>query len=189
MKKTASFTSIWPQVYQKIISPPPEISKDLTKYPKIKKLSPLLSRYPITKFKLDQILDPKGVGHVTTEDQDKDGKVDTIHLNSPRIEEVFKKSNIPLANFQTLDYRQLAHLLEVVSEVILHEIGHFGGQTHVQVDPDDIEKTFESEEKAEIFAKGEDLSVSIKKISYLKNKYENIFASRNKNPFGRNTKE
>jgi hypothetical protein len=151
MKKESFNQGLFSQLYNKILNPPPEVLQNPEQYKKIHKLKGILPKFPVGKWKVNPgrlQSDPQAVGHVSTEDADNDGIVDTINLNAPRIEEEFRKAKNPLANIQELNSAQL----EALSGVMLHEIGHLGGQPNVQVDPDDPEKTFKSEVEADQFA-------------------------------------
>jgi len=151
MNKYSQFMGIWPQIHQKLSNPPSQLMQG--NYPKINKLKsiiPAMNKFKVNPGKLQD--NAQAVGHVSTEDADGDGRIDTINLNSPRIEEEFSRINVPINSFTSLSPEQLGQILEPIAGLILHELGHFGGQQFTMIDENNPEVTFKSEQEADQFA-------------------------------------
>lgn len=125
MIKIANIKSVWPTIYQKLKSPPSGLS--LGDFPS--KLP------PINNIIFDDNLskEPNAIGYVSTEDVDNNGKIDVIHISSPKLEEVFRQSGIKqeqLTNLNSLNNQQLQSVLIPFVELISHELGHINDYKH-----------------------------------------------------------
>jgi hypothetical protein len=118
VNKFSSIESVWPKIYNKLKSPPAGLH--LGDFPS--KLPPM------DKIKFDNSgSEPGAFGYVTTEDVDQDGKLDIIHINSPKLLAELQKSGLTIDKLQKIDILspdELKGLLSVFVELIAHEAGH-----------------------------------------------------------------
>ena len=123
MIKFANIQAAWPFIHQKLQGKYPG---ELPQMSKLKFESGLNST------------DPNAVGFVTTEDADKDGKLDTIHLQFQKLEQALNTAGITpqdLANINQLEENKLNVLLEAVVEILAHEQGHIKDYQHGAENP------------------------------------------------------
>lgn len=115
-----SFKSVWPNIYKHLKNPPHGISLG-----DFSSKLPSMDKIIIDDSKLAE--EPNAIGYVTTEDTDNNGKIDTIHISSPRIEQTLRDYGIEdssLSNLNSLNKEQLLNVLKPFVELISHELGH-----------------------------------------------------------------
>lgn len=120
MNKKSQVNNLWPQIYQKLKSPPPGVN--LGSFPG--KLPPM-NKIVIDSDRLQE--NSQAIGYVSTEDVDQNGKLDTIHISSPRLEEAMRSAGVPLENAQNLNQLSNEELIRVLTpfvELLSHEMGH-----------------------------------------------------------------
>lgn len=120
MLKQAQIASVWPQIYQKLKNPPPGVN-----------LGSLPSQLPsLDKIKIEpgrSTENSQAIGYVTTEDADQNGKLDIIHISSPRLEEALRSSGVSAQDLQNLSQLSKEELLRVLTpfvDLLSHEMGH-----------------------------------------------------------------
>ena len=93
MKKQSQFAGLWPKIYNKLKNPPAGVN--LGSFPS--KLPPM-NKIILEQTRLQD--NPQAIGYVSTEDVDQNGTLDTIHITSPRLEEVLAQSGISTQDIQ-----------------------------------------------------------------------------------------
>ncbi len=117
MKKQSQIKSNWSQLYQSLKSLP----------------SPFASKIPtVDKIIFDDVppsQNPNAIAYVTTEDADQNGKLDSMHIVVPKLEQELNRTGVDYHSGPNIP------LLMALTEVIAHEVGHIGDFKPGATDP------------------------------------------------------
>ncbi len=156
MIKIANIKSHWPKIYNKLKTFPGGLGGFSSKLPNLEKI--ILD---------DSQKDPTAYGYVSTEDVDGDGKLDVIHINSPKLSQELAKLGFDegrLANIDVLSEEELKSLLSVFVELISHEMGHLkdfhqhgefkGGETPAELEANNALRNIATNKEKVLTKKG-----------------------------------
>lgn len=115
MKKKAQVAGVWPQIYNKLKSPPPGMN--LGTFP-----SRLPPQHQVTFDTSPPADNASAVAYVSSGDANNDGKIDKIHIVVPKLEQQLSSMGINPSNIS--DKENLSKLLMAFVEILSHEMGH-----------------------------------------------------------------
>ena len=115
IKKKAQIAGVWPQIYNKLRSPPPGVN--LGSFP-----SRLPPQQQVTFDTSSPADNANAVAYVSSGDANNDGKIDKIHIVVPKLEQQLNSMGINPSNIS--DKENLSKLLMAFVEILSHEMGH-----------------------------------------------------------------